>query len=299
MAYTSNPHIGKTRRKAVQDVYNGSSCAAVGRYYGVHRTTIHRWVKRSSKLPREYHLTLDTRSSAPKKNANKLSCEVIARIIQIRLEHNRCAPIIHAQLKAEGIVVSLSSVERTLRRQGLTRKGKRRASLYQTQTHIRRPISDAPGALVQVDTIHITRPDRSRYYVFTVLDTYSRLAYAYYTPKLTQGGSLIAIREAQRRFGFQFKMIQTDNGPEFKDYVVQKLGNLNIQMRHSRVRKPNDNAHLERFNRTIQEECLSIPRPENTIQKIIDAYLDYYNNVRLHLGLNCMTPAQCVAKLLT
>jgi transposase InsO family protein len=88
-----------------------------------------------------------------------------------------------------------------------------------------------------------------------------------------------AIQQAQHYFGFTFKMIQTDNGPEFKDYVVQKLGNLNIRMRHSRVRKPNDNAHLERFNRTLQEECFTIPQPnENTLQKQLDSYLEYYNN---------------------
>lgn len=298
MAYTSNPHVGKTRRKAVQDVRNGSSVAAVARYYGVHRTTVHRWIKKASGHPTEYHQTLETKSSAPKRNGNALAEAVIDRISQARLKHNRCAPIIHAKLKNEGVVVSLSSVERTLRREGLIRKGKRRASFYQTT--IKRPVITEPGALVEVDTIHLTRPDNSRYYIFTVLDVYSRMAYAYYSPKLTQGGSMKAIREAQRRFGFRFTMIQTDNGPEFKDYVVQKLGNLNIQMRHSRVRKPNDNAHLERFNRTLQEECFTIPRPkEETIQAQLEEYLEYYNYERLHLGLNCVPPAQCVAKVLT
>lgn len=298
MAYTSNPHVGKTRRKAVQDVYNGSSVAAVARYYGVHRTTVHRWIKRASEHPTEYHQTLETKSSAPRRNGNALEDAIIDRIIQVRLEHNRCAPIIHAQLKNEGLVVSLSSVERTLRRQGLTRKGKRRASFYKTT--IKRPVVTEPGALVEVDTIHFTRPDNSRYYIFTVLDVYSRMAYAYYSPKLTQGGSMKAIREAQRRFGFKFTMIQTDNGPEFKDWVVQQLGNLHIAMRHSRVRKPNDNAHLERFNRTLQEECFTTSRPkEETIQTQLNDYLEYYNNERLHLGLNCVTPAQCVAMVLT
>lgn len=296
MAYTSNPHIKKTRRKAVNDVlYHGYSQAQVARHYGVARSTICKWIKRA---PYDHRAYIETKSSAPKRHKNTLSREVIERIIAIRLEHNRCAPVIHAQLKREGIPCSLSSVERTLRRNNLTRKGKRRASFYNTNK--KRPASDAPGSLVQVDTIHLTRPDNSRYYIFTVLDTYSRMAYAYYTPKLNQGGSMTAIQKAQEYFGFTFKMIQTDNGPEFKDYVVQKLGKLNIQMRHSRVRKPNDNAHLERFNRTLQEECITISRPnEETLQQQLNAYLAYYNNERLHLGINCLTPRQCVSKLLT
>ncbi|MDQ3098525.1 MAG: DDE-type integrase/transposase/recombinase [bacterium] len=276
-------------------LYHEYTQAQAARKYGVVRSTIGKWIKRA---PNDHRLFIETRSSAPKRSGQALSNAVVDRIIQLRLEHNRCAPIIHAQLKNEGIVVSLSSVERTLRRQGLTRKGKRRASFYKTA--LKRPLADAPGALVEVDTVHISRPDNSRYYIFTVLDVYSRMAYAYYSPRLTQGGSITAIQQAQERFGFTFKMIQTDNGPEFKDYVTQKLGDLNIKMRHSRVRKPNDNAHLERFNRTLQEECFTISRPnEDTIQKQINEYLEYYNTVRLHFGINCLTPRQFVSKLLT
>lgn len=298
MGYTSNPHIGKTRRKAVNDVlYGRCSQAQAARYYGVARSTICKWIKRA---PADHRIYIETRSSAPKRQARALPQEVVERIVQERLKHHRCAPVIHAVLKAEGVQVSLSSVERTLRRQHLTRKKKRRASFYQPQP---RPVSDRPGALVQVDTIHFTRADYSRYYIVTVLDTFSRLAYAMYTPKLTQGVSLEAIKQAQEYFGFSFLMVQTDNGPEFKDYVMQKLGDLNIAMRHSRVRKPNDNAHLERFNRTIQEECFDGRNPnESTVQQDLLAYLEYYNTQRLHLALHCLTPRQfllSVSKVMT
>ncbi|MCL5017528.1 MAG: integrase core domain-containing protein, partial [Patescibacteria group bacterium] len=73
------------------------------------------------------------------------------------------------------------------------------------------------------------------------------------------------------------------------------IGVLDIDHRHSRVRKPNDNAHIERFNRSIQEECLdkviSIPVE---YRKAINEYLPYYNGRRLHLGINLKTPLECV-----
>jgi len=34
-----------------------------------------------------------------------------------------------------------------------------------------------------------------------------------------------------------------------------RLESKRIKIRHTRLGKPNDNAHIERFNRTIQEEC--------------------------------------------
>lgn len=59
------------------------------------------------------------------------------------------------------------------------------------------------------------------------------------------------------------------------------------------IRKPNDNAHLERFNRTIQEECLRRLVPKQ-YPKALDRYVDFYNAKRLHLGINLKTPLQVV-----
>ena len=67
-----------------------------------------------------------------------------------------------------------------------------------------------------------------------------------------------------------------------------------MKWRHTRVRRPNDNAHVERFNRTLREECLGnyIPTRETLeqTQQRAEQYLDFYNNGRLHLGIQFMTP---------
>ncbi len=150
-----------------------------------------------------------------------------------------------------------------------------------------------------MDTIHIVKADKSRFYIYTLIDIFSRLAYAEYYPKLSQQLSLQVVFHAQELFGFQFAMIQTDNGSEFKDWFQAALGKARVKLRHSRIRKPNDNAHIERFNRTIQEECFGtkIPR-EKTIKGELSTYIAYYNNDRLHLSLNLRTPTQFVAKVL-
>jgi len=221
---------------------------------------------------------------------------VVNRIIELRQTLKRCAPVIHKHLLLEGFSVSLSSVERTLRRCDLVRK-KRQASWY---TPLPRPASDAPGSLVQMDTIHFIKPDRSRFYIYALIDTYSRLAYALYCPKLSQMTSVQVVLTAQGYFGFPFKMVQTDNGPEFQHGFLTNLGRHRINLRHSRVRKPNDNAHIERFNRTIQEECFGGFLPhEETIEQQLQDYIAYYNHDRLHLSLDLQTPTQFVAKVLT
>lgn len=45
MAYTSNPHIHKVRRKAVEQVEMGSSIRETVRHFGVHYTAVMRWAE--------------------------------------------------------------------------------------------------------------------------------------------------------------------------------------------------------------------------------------------------------------
>lgn len=144
----------------------------------------------------------------------------------------------------------MASVGRVLAREGLT-KSKRRAVWG---SRIPRPLSDKPGSLVEIDTMHVIKADYSRFYIYAVLDTFSRLGYAEYQPRCFQQASIQVISQASEYFGFPFIMVQSDNGPEFRNTFEHKLYLGGIQVRHSRVRRPNDNAHIERFIRTIQDE---------------------------------------------
>ncbi len=127
-------------------------------------------------------------------------------------------------------------------------------------------------------------------YVYTLLDVYSRWAYAVATDKIGAGLSVRFLREAQLHAPFKFNHLQSDNGPEFSSFFSLNAG---IVHRHSRIRKPNDNAHLERFNRTIQEECLDrLQKDPKTMRAEIQKYLKYYNEKRLHFGINLRAPIQ-------
>jgi transposase InsO family protein len=72
---------------------------------------------------------------------------------------------------------------------------------------------------------------------------------------------------------------------------------LSIVHRHSRVRQANDNAHIERFNRTVQEECLN--RTTHTLKdfrKALREYMPYYNFERAHMGINYQTPMEVLQR---
>ncbi len=293
MAYTSNPYAAKARKLATNMVKRGYSKAMVARMYGVHRATIGKWMKQATKHSGE---KIYTKSSRPHTHPQQIPPSTVNRLIELRKMFGRCAPVIHAHLVAEGYTISLSSVGRILKRYGLVRR-KKQATLYKA-IHPR-PLVTMPGDLIQMDTIHFIRPNGSRFYIYAIIDLYSRLAYAEYQPKLRQTNSFAIIERAQQVLGFSFHMVQTDHGPEFKDGLAFALGHTSIKLRHSRIRTPNDNAHIERFNRTLQEECFGGKPPnEATIHQDLLTYLQYYNYDRKHLSLQLQTPAQFVAKVM-
>lgn len=293
MAYTSNPQIGRVRLEAVKLLRKGWSTRKVARHFGYSHSSVVRWNQRYENEYLSLHVHLQTRSSRPHHHPRELSQDIIEAIREERLKHNRCAEVVLEDLKEKGVKVSLSSVKRTLRREGLI---KRKSPWKRYRPHIPRPLALCPGALVQLDTIHFVRDDGTRYYVYTLIDLYSRFAYAEYTERFSQSNSLDFVLRAQKKAEFKFKVVQTDNGPEFGRWFSDELKYKRINLRHSRVRKPNDNAHIERFNRTIQEECLGPWPSETGIQIKINSYLRYYNYERRHLGIGLQKPMEVVQR---
>ena len=295
MSYVTSPYAPRARRAAVHLVLkDGLSAASAARQVGVHRSTVGRWLVKARSLHGVKYIY--NVSSRPHHSPGALPQATVNQICILRRTLNRCAPVLHAHLAQLGIQVSVSSVKRTLKRQGLVR-AKRKWARYRPA--VTRPLALAPGDLVQTDTVHYVRPDgKSRVYLYTVIDVYSRWAYAEYHERISPGTAAQVILRAQDQAGFTFRMVQADNGPEYSRWFTDQLHQLGIPVRHSRVRRPNDNAHIERFNRTIQEECFRGLQPRaETAWYVLQNYLRYYNDARLHLGIQLQAPNQVVAKV--
>lgn len=260
---------------------------AASRYYGIPPGTISKWVQKAKKIG--VH-PIPTRSSRPIHHPRTMSKELVDRIIALRFATNgRCAEVIHALLRREGMIVSLNTVRRTLDRHGLVQK---RSPWKRRHISSPRPYVATPGDLIQVDTIHIMKNKKERFYVFTLIDVHSRWVHAWACEQINARIALLFLYHAKQRSPFLFSCIQSDHGPEFSQHFTEKLGTPH---RHSRVRRPNDNGHIERFNRTLQEELLNdLPLDVDLINEKLPEYLLYYNTKRLHLGINLQTPLEVI-----
>lgn len=94
------------------------------------------------------------------------------------------------------------------------------------------------------------------------------------------------------------KRIRTDNGPEFRAKLFQKwLKNNDIIWSRIQKGKPQQNAIIERFNKTYREDVLdaNIFRDIWQVDEITKPWINDYNNYRPHQALNYQTPSAYAA----
>ena len=334
MAYYTTASLPKMRGKAIRAiVLGGKKVIPTANRFGVNRTTIWRWKQKWQAQNKHLQLTNDNRPNRqtgsvfrweavkwdiptspcrPHRHPKQIPESICKKVRELRnigsgKKTRRCAELIWHDLLQEDIKISLHSVKRILKRSGAYKPEKNHYHPYDKNE--KRPQVTAPGDLVQIDTIHLVNPfDYSkRTYVFTIIDIYTRIAYAYAAPEITQKHAKIALARARDYFsdlGITIKLVQTDNGSEYKSKFRKYIRkHVKAKYRHTRKYHPNDNAHIERFNRTLREECIG-EYSTKTVVKInseLQTYLNYYNRDRIHLGLQkqykeFLTPIQMLQR---
>ena len=91
------------------------------------------------------------------------------------------------------------------------------------------------------------------------------------------------------------RTIRVDNGPEYVSGTLMEWAeNKGIALAHIQPGKPQQNAYVERYNRTVRHEWLDLHIFEtiDEVQQIATEWLWSYNNERPNMGNGGMTPAQ-------
>jgi len=271
----------------------------------VHRKDIRkyyeRWIKsgkdRSSLLPHQ---------RGPKVGKHKLLTKDEERIIlkiHRRLGANEFE-IFHLLKNNLRIHPSVSTIYRTFKRYPLNKTRKEK---------IKRYVKRYPGELLHADTYYLAKSimqDRNRYYLFGIIDDYSRLTYVQIITAINAAEVSKAFFNSVRFFlahGIQPEGVMTDNGVEFTAFTSQKAKKthffetmLNIVgMKHvyTRPYHPQSNGKIERFWRILLDECilhLKFGQTLDTLSSELNGFLYRYNYQRLHGSLNYSTPLDCL-----
>lgn len=200
---------------------------------------------------------------------------------------------------ALAVSVSPMTVHRVLVRHGVNHLRPKRRRLVRRYEKIR------PGELLHLDVKFLPALRNARYdYEFAAVDDYSREAIAWITTEQTTITATAFLEKVLKELTYPVEAVMTDNAwaftmvktahPARRSRFEQALRSHGIAHRLLRPYAPECNGKVERFFRTVDDECLNV-RPLFTFDarsRAVDKFLWYYNNQRPHLSLGGMTPVQ-------
>ena len=163
--------------------------------------------------------------------------------------------------------------------------------------------SEHPGYLLSQDTYYVGNiKGVGRIYQQTVIDTYSRVAFAkLYTHKTSVTAADMMNDRVIPWFEEQnvpVLRVLTDRGTEYNGRIEEHPYELYLQIyeiEHSRTKaySPQTNGICERFHQTIQNEFYAetfrkkIYLNIEELQKDLDQWIEEYNRLRTHSGRHC------------
>jgi transposase InsO family protein len=279
-------------------VLEGRSYREVARAHGVSKSWVGKLVERFRAGGYE---AIGPRSRAARRIPHRTSDELEDEIAGLRKELTELGVDAGAQTIAYHLgrryeqVPSISTIWRVLRRRGLVtpQPHKRpRSSWIRFEAHL-------PNECWQSDVTHWRLASGTEVEIVNFIDDHSRLAVACRVLRVATAPTVLQIfRDAGSRWGFPAALL-TDNGCVYTTWhrggpnVMQtELLHLGIDYRHSRPYHPQTCGKVERFHQTMKAFLAKQP-PARTIaelQRQVDRFVAYYNDVRPHQSIGRKTP---------
>ncbi len=161
---------------------------------------------------------------------------------------------------------------------------------------IRKPVgfrTKSQGDLVQIDTI-VRFYSGIKRYVITAMDTHSNFGFALAYKQANSSNAKNFFKKLEIVFPGTIKHIQTDNGSEFHKYFAEYIENTETTHFWNYKGKPYLNGHVERFNRSVQEEFIDwnefLLEDVNEFNKKLTDYMIWCNTERPHWSLKLQSP---------
>ena len=251
--------------------------------------------------------------------------EVAGRILDLSLAHpawgcNRLSDV----MKLEGSYVSAPTIQNILNQNGMGTRYDRwlklegkaceeaieltgeQVAFIEKQNPCfreRHVQSSRPGELLNQDTFYVGHlKGVGKVYLHAVVDTYSSYAFGFlHVSKQPEAAVAVLHNQAlpfYQEHGLAVEAVLTDNGREFcgrDTHPYELYLELNdIEHRTTKVRRPQTNGFVERFNRTALDEFFrQVFRQKfygsvEELQQDLDGWLEHYNTERPHQGYRNM-----------
>jgi len=301
-------------------VDQGWPIARAAERYDVSWPTAKRWAERYRRFGTA---GMNDASSRPHHSPSRTPAPVVRKIVHLRWKQ-RLGPV---QI-ADRVGVAPSTVHKVLVRCRINRLSHVDRA---TGEPIRRYEHDHPGSLIHVDvkklgnvpdgggwrylgrsqglqnrlaTAHRTGTRNKNYghplvgtaFVHTVIDDYSRVAYAEIHGDESKETATAVLRNAVAWFtarGVGVERVLSDNGSCYRSHLWRDTcAELGIVHKRTRPYRPQTNGKIERFHRTLADDWAfkKFYNSESARRAALPAWLHFYNHHRPHTALGRSAP---------
>jgi transposase InsO family protein len=269
------------------------------------RSTLYRWEKR---LKSDGARGLEERSRRPKRMRRpQWSPELAQAVLRLRETYPAWGKeMLQVLVEREGWKTSVSTVGRilaNLKARGVLREAPRRPvsvrrHRLRREYAVRKPRGyavEAPGDVVQVDTLDVRPLPGVGFKHFTARDMVSRWDVIQVHRRATAHTATAFLEALEARMPFRVKAIQVDGGSEFQAQFEQACAERGIRLFVLPPHSPKLNGCVERAHRTHQAEFYELYDGDldlATVNRALQRWENTYNTIRPHRSLAKKTPAE-------
>ena len=197
---------------------------------------------------------------------------------------------------ADELGIGHGTVQRELERSGrnrLPRPPRRPVQRYE---------KSRPGELLHLDLKYLPALENWPEFEYAAIDDFSREGQAQIARERSTVAATRFLEHVLARLPYRVEAVMTDNDMMFTMRYAfhshrltrfeQALKSAGIEHRLIRPRSPESNGKVERFIKTIDDECFRITQPRSSRARVgaLKLFLEYYNHARPHQSLSGVSP---------
>ena len=197
---------------------------------------------------------------------------------------------------ADEVGVGHGTVQRALQRTGRNRLPR------VPRRPVRRYEKTRPGELLHVDLKYLPALGKWPEFEYVAIDDFSREGVAIIAAERSTVAATRFLEHVLTHLPYRVDAVMTDNDMMFTMRYArystrltrfeQALQSAGIEHRLIQPRTPETNGKVERFIKTIDDECFRIiqPRSSRARASALQLFLEYYNHARPHQSLGGQSP---------
>jgi len=296
------------KRYQIMSFWKKYGLEATKEAYKVKRSTLYYWQKIYRDNQEKIEALVPKGTAPIKKRKRYAEPKIIREITRLRTEvtpnmgKEKVKLFLDEFCEKEGITKkSASTIGRLIRDNNIFHhykriyhNGKIKRIEYKKKARLKAKAKN-PGEVIEIDSV-VKYAYGIKRYLINAVDTHTKYGFSMCYKSLNSLNAKDLLERVFEVFPYEIKSIKTDNGLEFNGYFDDYLKEKDIKHYWIYPRTPKSNGHIERYNRTVQEEFVNwreseLENTDHFNSKLMDWNI-WYNTRRPHWSLKLKSPVQ-------